>query len=120
MSRTAYTLRDLGGRLSWASMAHFVQWLPPGSATSRATNPDVDVWASGDMTAAVVADLIDAVNMLRYEWALGNTPKGRRRPKRPKRYPRPWAKDDDAGGQRYGRDPIPVSQFDAWWESGKS
>lgn len=115
MTRTRYTLADVGGALSWASLWHFVQWLPPEAAINRARTPEVAAWAAGDVIAAILADLIDATNMGRYEFALANTPKGKSKPKEPKRYPRPWATND--GTESMGRDPIAIEDFAAWWDS---
>lgn len=115
MTRTPYKLADVGGALSWAELWHFVQWLPPDAAVSRARAPETAAWASGHVVAAVLADLIDAVNMSRWEFAVANTPKGKSRPPEPKRYPRPWATDD--GAERMGHDPVPIADFAAWWDS---
>lgn len=119
MTRTRYTLSDLGGSLDWAALLHFVQHLDHTSALVRAMYPEHRErfeWASGEMDAAIMADLIDAVNCLRWELACSRLPKGKSKPRRIPRYPRPGV-SDDAGTQTIGSDPIPVSQFDAWWES---
>jgi hypothetical protein len=39
----------------------------------------------------------------------------RRRPRQPKPYPRPWAKGQ--GERRIGKDPIPIADFDKWWDA---
>ncbi|MBW3077687.1 hypothetical protein [Bifidobacterium simiiventris] len=62
----------------------------------------------------LLADLIDAVNMLRWENAAMNRRKGQPKPPPPKPVPRPGVKQK---GQRIGRGAIPVSRFDEWWRS---
>ena len=114
MTRSRYTLAYVGGALLWATLWHFVPWLPPDAAINRARTPEVAAWAAGDVTAAILADLIDATNMERYEFALANTPRGKSKPKEPKRYPRPWATND--GTESMGRDPIAIEDFAAWWD----
>lgn len=66
----------------------------------------------------LLADLIDTVNMMRWEQAVANTPKGKPKPKQPEPVDRPGTKRRDQQ-QHYGRDPIPVSRFRDWWESKK-
>lgn len=60
----------------------------------------------------LLADLFDAVSDFRYEHAKANGGK----PKKPKRYPRPWAEDKQT--KHIGKDPIPVTAFDEWWDNG--
>jgi len=115
LTMTGYQLRDVGGALSWGALLHFVQFLPRTSALSRELVPpsDAERWTDGTVVAALVADLIDTVNAM----GVALMAKGSgRSPSWPRPYPRPWAKDE---GTRYGSDPIPVEDFDAWWDSKK-
>lgn len=114
MTTTRYTLQDVGGALSWGALSHFVQYLPRESALSREIRPlsDEELWAKGNATAAILADIYDALNQLNTNvcnhWAGKSA-------SRVMPYSRPWAKDT---GQRVlGSDPVPVSEFEDWWAS---
>ena len=104
LTLTGYTLDDVGDRLPWTSLYSFILHLPPASAYIRETHPDEAAWLAGYRTAGILADL----------WALTaacHTLKGRTPPK----YPRPGVKNENE--QHFGADPIPISQFDDWWNS---
>lgn len=119
MTRTRFTLSDLGGPLDWVALIRFVKNLDHSSALVRAAYPEKAEqfrWFSGERTAELLAELIDCVNILTWNLQTVNTPKGRSRPKKPKPYPRPGAKQDK-GERVIGKDPIPVSKFDEWWEA---
>lgn len=62
----------------------------------------------------LLAQCVDTINMLRWELAARNRRKGQQQPPMPKPIPRPGVKQQ---GQKVGRDPIPVSEFKAWWAS---
>ena len=113
------TLDDLGGALSWRALLHFVTCLGPTSALVRELRPELNEmapWLDGSMVAPLLADLIDCLNMQRWERAVAASGK---KPRKPKRVTRPW--DGGGKGERViGRDPIPVSEFEAWWESAGS
>lgn len=114
-------MSDLGGSLDWATLFFFVQHLDHTSALYRASHPDKleqCLWLSGEVNAYLFAELIDAVNVLTWNLQCANTPRGKSRPRKPKPYPRPGVKMDK-GVRKFGRDPIPVSQFDEWWESAQ-
>ena len=71
---------------------------------------DAERWTRGDATASLLADLIDLVAVLRAEVAVKGT---EHRAKRPKPYPRPGRKPK--GTRHLGKDPIPVAEFEDWW-----
>lgn len=78
--------------------------LPPSSAYYRETHPAEAAWLNGWSACSILADLWDLTIAC-------HTPKGRTLAK----YPRPGAKNENT--QRFGADPIPISEFDAWWNS---
>ena len=75
---------------------------------------DVERWNDGCANAAILADLFDLVNQMRAEVAVKGTD---HKPRRQRPYPRPGAKPK--GVQHVGKDPIPVSEFESWWSTGR-
>lgn len=73
---------------------------------------DEERWAEGMATAAILADIFDALNQLNANMCAKGSG---HRPRTPKPYPRPWRKG--MGERIVGKDPIPVSDFETWWES---
>ena len=114
MTTTRYTIRDIGGALPWGALLHFVQYAPRSSALSRELNPpsDTELWAKGNATAAILADIYDAISQLNANVCAKGSG---HRPRTPRPYPRPW--DLGAGTRVLGSDPIPVSDFESWWDS---
>lgn len=114
MTRTRFTLDDLGGALTWRALLHFVLNLPRDSALSRELRPreEVEAWSDGTVVAPLLADIYDAISWLTYD----TVKVAGARPRKPRPYPRPWAKR--AVERHVGSDPIPVTEFDAWWERG--
>lgn len=114
MTLTRYTLRDIGGALSWGALSHFVQYVPRTSALSKEIQPtsEAELWANGNATAALLADIYDALNQLNSNVVAQSTG---RRAQRVKPYKRPW--EQAQGVKRLGSDPIPVSEFEDWWAS---
>ena len=113
MTLAHMTLADLGGALSWAALSHFVQHIPRTSALSRELVPksDAERWADGAATAAILADMYDLLNQLNNNLAARGSG---HRARAVKPYPRPWA-TPQKGSKRIGRDPIPISEFEKWW-----
>lgn len=117
MTRAGFTLDDVPARFSWRALSNFVRHLDAGSAYVREVAPDMAPWLGTERIQAMLADLIDSVNVLDWHLVSANTEKGKPKPRRPKPYPRPWAKD--AGSVVVGRGAIPVSDFDEWWSGGE-
>lgn len=115
LTRTRYQLRDIGGALPWGALLHFLQFLPRDSALSREVVPltDTERWGSGEATASILADMHDLLATFRAEAAVKGTD---HRPRRPKRYPRPWERPKE---RHVGRGAIPVARFEDWWEGGE-
>lgn len=119
LTKAGRTLDDLGGALSWRALRHFVQHLDHTSALWRERHKDKAEWfpwLDGTVLPALVADLIDCTNLGRWEYAVSCTTKGHNKPRKPKPVPTPWRKVGK-GERRIGKDPIPISQFEDWWES---
>ena len=107
MTRTPYTLDDLGGRLSWRALFNFVRHVGYDSELYREINPDDELrpWLDGSIVAALLADIFDLENARAHA--------GSR--KKPKPYPRPWRRDKTV--QRIGSEPIRAGDFERWWTS---
>lgn len=116
MTRAGMTLDDIPSRLPWRALINFYTRLDAGSALYKELSPETADWQGTGRVPMLLADVIDSINMLRYENALANRPRRGARPKKPKPYPRPGVKADE--GTKIGRDPIPAKDFDAWWEGG--
>ena len=104
-------LDDLGtDRLTWRDLYVVVHRSGPASALVRELQPELAAWASGAIVADLLAHVVDLL-------AAGNWQRqGKKAAPKPKPVPRPGKKQD---GQRYGADPIPVKDFDDWWNGGK-
>lgn len=115
MTRFGATLADVPARVPWTALRSFARHLDESSALVREMSPDAAEWRTGRRVPAMLADIFDALSLLRWEFECANTPKRKRRPRRPDPYPRPGAKGN---GRRIGSDPIRIRDFDDWWEGG--
>ena len=111
MCRTGRSLREwMGlGAAGVVALAHFARHLDADSATSRELST-YQGWDTTTKTNAMLADLYDGMAALLWTYQAAHS---KRKPPKPKPYPRPWAKH----GKRLGRDPIRASEFDKWWKS---
>lgn len=83
-----------------------VRHSPRTSALAGAVNGEEAAWSLTDHLLAGVYDLL----------AMGNWQRsGRKNSAKPKPLPRPGHK---AGGKQIGKDPIPIRDFNSWWEKG--
>ncbi|MBQ9004905.1 MAG: hypothetical protein IJ092_00880 [Atopobiaceae bacterium] len=116
MTMTQYTLDDLGGRLTTGALAHFVKHLPSHSETMRALFPeDAErvAWTDGDMTAQLLALLIDEVRGMQWIYARSHS---RGSVRRPQPFKTPWTEGDGRGERHIGLGPITIAEFDAWFD----
>lgn len=114
MTLTSFRVDDLGDGLDWHTLSVFLSGLPLSSAYQRAKNPELTVWANGQITALVLADIVDTLNEFRREFAISRSE--RNRSIKLKRYPRPLSiEKENNGAEHFGADPIPISEFDDWW-----
>ena len=113
LTLTSYSLDDIGDGLPWSRFRSFIRHLPAGSALYRELEPDQALWSDGLRTADVLADIFDLLQSFRGTYVNANS-KGRK-VRNLKPYPRPWLKPKM---QHIGRDPIPIKDFDSWWEGG--
>lgn len=91
--------------LSWRDLFVLVRrWqMTPGNAFAAAVHgAEVPAWS--EQVLAVIVDMLNGIAFILK----------RGKGSRPKRLQRWWEKRKQ---QKFGREPIPLSQFDAWWES---
>ena len=108
-----YHLIDMGLRLrwlgtdllTWSDLHAIIRGAPSSSAIGRELAGPGAAWSLLEHLTAV---LIDAVNM--GNWQRQGDPYARR----PDPIKRPGA---DTGGMHIGREPIPISEFAAWWDA---
>ncbi|MDO8308561.1 MAG: hypothetical protein Q7V58_09450 [Actinomycetota bacterium] len=93
-------------RLTWRDLAVIIRHSPRTSALAGAVNGDETAWSITDHLLAGVTDLLALANWQR---------SGKKSAPRPKPLPRPGKK---AWGKRIGKDPIPIRDFNSWWEKG--
>ena len=107
ITRTRYTLDDVPESLGWSQLLHFVRYLKPGSALYDELHPERSTMVHGDVILMDIYDLLSA-----FMWAYGCA-NSKSKPDRPKPYPRPWV--EEKGTKRYGKNPIPISEFKDWY-----
>lgn len=95
----------------WGNLRDFAHNLSTDSATYRALHGDLSRFASPISQSAMLADIFDAVQMFEYIFAKVHGGKGLK----PKPYPRPTEND----GERIGKDPIPLAEFNKWYNGGE-
>lgn len=112
MTRTRYTLDDLGGELPERALLAFVRRLPAESETVAELSP-MGGWTRTDMLLARICEGIETLAWI--ELCKGQ--RKSRRPPRPSRIERPGVSPDK---KRIGREPIPISEFDDWYYGGEA
>lgn len=116
MCRAGCTLADIGGRVPWPALRSFVAHLGPDSALYLAQNPEDGAFFQPWTAQFVLADLWDVLASWAVGYAGAHRKKGSPRPRPPKPYPRPGARDSAGGEMRIGKGAIPIKDFDEWWE----
>ena len=91
MTRTSYTLDDLGGSLKWGALKSFIKNVGPDSALARDLGKQTG-WENTLKTNVILADIYDLLQVINSNiCALANKGKSR---KQIKPYPRPGKGDD--------------------------
>lgn len=107
MTRTRYTIDDIGGALSWRSLYSFIKHLGTDSALAR----DLDKrtgWESTVKTNALLADLYDLLQVINANLvAIGGG-----KPKKIKPYPRPSGDEDNT--KKIGKGALPLNELKEW------
>lgn len=110
MERLGLTMAGAPRPYGWRALATWARHLPPDAATWRAQHPDESAFASAYGRALIMADIFDAVQVVKEQVAVSA---GARITRKAPPYPRPGMKDE--GTQTIGSDPIPAAEFDAWY-----
>ncbi len=108
MERLGITLEGAPS-FGWHAVSVWARHLPEGSAVWRALHPEHAAFASELGRASIMADIFDAVLHTAATIAAAHGGK----PRQPKPYPRPGARDR----RSMGGGAIPVSSFDEWFYS---
>ncbi len=105
--REGLRLRDLPSEaFDWRDLYVLVRrWQKtPGNAFAASVNDGVEVPSWGEQVLALAYDALQGIAFILK----------RGKGQRPKRLTRWWEKRRE---QKFGSDPIPLSQFDDWWDS---
>lgn len=119
MTRTRFTLSDLGGGLPARALLAFVSHLPPDSATCREVRGDSEDevrWQEPSLVPMLLAEIADTAHYVSWEVAQANS-KTDLRSRKPRPIERPGVVTD-GDIRTYGSGAIPVSDFDDWWNGG--
>lgn len=110
MTKAHATLDDVPGRVPWRALSAFVRHLGPDSALYRGEHPEHGGWVRAD---AMLADIYDAVQECTRTVAAAHS---RKKPRKIKPYPRPWAKDP--GTRVIGHGAVSAKDFESFWAEG--
>lgn len=119
MTRTRFTLDDLGGELSTRTLLAFVTNLPPDSALLqelRGDGRDEVLWQGHSMEAMLMAEMADTLHVIAWETAQANS-KHDLRSSYPEQIERPGVVPRNRS-RHFGSEPVKVSEFDEWWNGG--
>lgn len=110
LTKTKYTLDDVGGALSWSTLYSFIKGLGADSAFASEIG-DRRGWESTTKTNSILADIYDLLQLL-HEDLVGLSGG---KPKKVKPYPRPksWT-DKDKNEQKIGKDALPTEDLHKW------
>lgn len=106
LTRTNYSLDDVGGRLSWSALNSFIRNLDTDSALARELGEHTG-WETTLKTNLILADICDLLAMINANlMSLG----GKNR--KPKPYPRPTDKKKDK--KKVGKGALPLPELREW------
>ena len=107
LTKTRFSLDDVGGELSWFALSSFIQNLDTNSALARELNKSTG-WETTLQTNVTLADIYDLLQVINANLVSV----GGGKPKRVKPYPRPFRKDDST--KKIGKDPLPFDKLKEW------
>ena len=110
MTRTNYTLDDVGGTLSWESLRSFIHFLGSDSALARDLNKQTG-WEETLKTNGLLADIYDLLQVVNANLCVMAGGKK----KRITPYPRPGREDDNK--RKIGKGAMPLNELREWMRS---
>jgi len=110
LTRTHYTLDDIGGELPERALLSFLRRLPAESETVSELS-QLGGWSRTEM---LLARICEGIEVLAWLTANGGKPKSKQT-ERPKRIVRPGVEPDE---RRIGRGSISISDFMDWYFGG--
>ncbi|MCM1090546.1 MAG: hypothetical protein NC092_00895 [Butyrivibrio sp.] len=115
LTKTGYTLNDVGRTLPWSALQSFITHKSPDSALCRELAPELADWCSIAKTNALLADIYDMLAIFNTNVKTLMT---KRTYPRPKFQIRPVTnrRNADDGERHFGRDPLPPDELDKWFE----
>ena len=100
-------LRDLGSEdMGWTDLYNILHYPGPGSPLVTALTKG---WGVQEELLATATELL----------AGGNWQRGGGKGSKPKRLVRPYGDGKESDSKVYGKDPIPMGEFDTWWEEAE-
>jgi len=109
MTRTNYTLDDVGGALSWGALYSFIKNLGSDSALARDLGK-TSGWETNASTNAILADIYDLLQVININ--LVNFASGGKAKKKLKPYPRPGR--DENNKRKLGKGAMPLEELREW------
>lgn len=106
MTRTVYTVDDVGGALSWGALHSFLKYIGSDSATAHDLGKATG-WENTIKTNAILADIYDLLQVINLN--IVAMASGGKHKKKFKPYPRPGGSENK--DRKLGRDAIPVEQL---------
>lgn len=114
LTRTGYTLDDVGGRLSWSALSSFIYNLQSDSATYRDLGKTTG-WEDTIKTNFILADIYDLLQVINANIiGLGGNKHRKINP-----YPRPNDKDKD-DVKKIGKGALPYEKLKEWFKERRN
>ena len=110
ITRTAYTLDDVGGRLSWSALSSFIKNLDTGSALAKDLDKTTG-WENTLQANIILADIYDLLQVTN-SLLVAMATQGKKR-KKIKPYPRPGK---DRNTRKLGKGAMPLNALSKWME----
>lgn len=112
LTRTNYSVNDLGGSLEWTSLQSFIMNLDSGSALARDLGKSTG-WEDTITTNRILADIYDLLQAINVNlMGLGGSKKRKITP-----YPRP---NDKERNKKIGKGALSLSQLREWMEEKRN
>lgn len=116
ITKTGYTLDDIGSALSWSALSSFISKLDIDSALGRELNPKWADWSTTLKTNLILANIYDALNQLNSNVVAAYSGK-KSKPVKP--YPRPFELQNE-NTKHFGSKPMPVNKLREWFEQKRA